>query len=201
MTTPEQTRFVEMLKTLADENRLRLLQFSYEEERTVGELAERVGLSESTTSHHLSRLHKMQLVSLRTDGNRRYYRGNNAGLIQFKQWARTIEKMPVRNEPPPSDNRWIAELGWPDADQQILIDHTYNGQITRLPVRKRDKLNVILRWLATLFEPNVEYTEREVNDALKDVYEADYVSLRRDMVDLGYLRRERGGGNYWLAPE
>jgi hypothetical protein len=35
---------------------------------------------------------------------------------------------------------------------------------------------------------------------LKSVYEADFVSLRRDLVDFGYLRRERGGGKYWRTP-
>ena len=27
------------------------------------------------------------------------------------------------------------------------------------------------------------------------------LGLRRDLVDFGYLRRERGGGKYWLAPD
>jgi hypothetical protein len=40
-----------------------------------------------------------------------------------------------------------------------------------------------------------------VNAILKSVYEPDFVSLRRDLVDFGYLRRERGGGKYWLATE
>jgi hypothetical protein len=35
---------------------------------------------------------------------------------------------------------------------------------------------------------------------LKAVYEIGFVTLRRDLVDFGYLRRERGGGKYWLTP-
>ncbi|MBZ0305914.1 MAG: DUF2087 domain-containing protein [Anaerolineae bacterium] len=59
---------------------------------------------------------------------------------------------------------------------------------------------VILRWLATLFEADKLYTEPEINAILKAVYESDHVTLRRELVDYGYLRRERGGGKYWLAP-
>jgi hypothetical protein len=60
---------------------------------------------------------------------------------------------------------------------------------------------VILRYLATLFEAGRTYTEAEVNTILKSVYEPDYVGLRRDLVDFRYLRRERSGSSYWLAPD
>jgi hypothetical protein len=72
--------------------------------------------------------------------------------------------------------------------------------MTHLPA-KRKKLLVILRWLASLFQADRLYSEAEVNAVLKAVYEEDYVSLRRELVDYGYLRRERGGGKYWLAPD
>ena len=58
-----------------------------------------------------------------------------------------------------------------------------------------------LRWLATKFQAGVKYTEREVNAIIQTVYPADHATLRRDLVDFGFLRRERGGGEYWLAPE
>ena len=37
-----------------------------------------------------------------------------------------------------------------------------------------------------------------MNAVLKTVYAEDYVSLRRDLVDFGYLRRDRAGGKYML---
>jgi hypothetical protein len=66
-------------------------------------------------------------------------------------------------------------------------------------MRQKKKL-VILRWLATKFQPDVLYSEREVNAIITQAHE-DFATLRRDMVDFGFLRRERGGGKYWLAPE
>lgn len=190
---------LEMLKALADESRLALLRLLHEREHTVGDLAGRVDLSEPTVSHHLAKLREASLVTLRMAGNQRFYRINQSGLDKFKRLVSEIEKTPPVPEAVQSDDQWIAALGWDAADQQALRDHTENGQLTRLP-SKQKKLIVVLRWLATLFKPDTLYTEPEVNAILKAVYPEDHVSLRRDLVDFGYLRRERGGGKYWLTP-
>jgi hypothetical protein len=196
----EQSYLIELLKTLADESRLALLQAAHEGEYTVGELSEQVGLSESTVSHHLSKLHSMQLLTLRMDGSKRFYRANPKGLLKFKELVSRIEEKPIREERAESENAWIDALEWEESDKQVLREHTFDGKLTRLPVRQLKKLNVILRWLVSLFEADRLYNEKEVNTILKDVYAEDFASLRRELVDFGYLRRERGGGQYWLAP-
>lgn len=185
-----------MLKALADESRLTLLRLLNKQEYSVGELAQQVNLGEPTVSHHLARLREVGFVTLRMAGNQRFYRINESGLAKFKRLAAAIEQIPPVSEPVLPDDRWIDELGWSETDRQVLRDHTSGGQITHLP-SKQKKLLVILRWLATLFEPDRLYSEAEVNSILRAVYEEDYVSLRRDLVDLGFLRRERGGGKYW----
>lgn len=189
---------LDMLKALADDSRLTLLRLMSEKEQAVGDLAARVGLSEPTVSHHLARLRGAGLVTLRMAGNQRFYRINESGLAKFKQLVAHVEQLPPQPEPVVSDDGWIDALGWGAEEQQILRDHLTNHKLTHVP-GKRKKLLVILRWLATLFEPDKLYTEPEVNAILKEVYAHDYVSLRRDLVDFGYLRRERGGGKYWLA--
>ena len=188
-----------MLKALADESRLALLRLLSAGERTVGDLSRQVNLGEPTVSHHLSRLRQAGLVTLRMAGNQRFYRVNGTGLAEFKQLASALEQTPAVPEPVVSDGQWISALGWSLADQQVLRQHTLGRQLTHLPA-KQNKMLVILRWLATLFEPDRLYTEADINSVLKAVYAEDYVSLRRDLVDLGFLRRERGGGKYWLGP-
>ena len=194
-----QEQILFMLKALADESRLRLLQLLYPGESTVGNLAQSVGLSEPTVSHHLTRLREAGLVTLRTAGTQRFYCINNTGLTKFKKLAGEIEKLPAALKPEASDDRWIDALGFDAADQQVLRGHTSNAKLVRLPAQQK-KFLVILRWLATLFQADRLYSESEVNDILKAVYAEDYVSLRRGLVDFGYLRRERGGGKYWLSP-
>jgi len=188
-----------MLKALADDSRLTLLQLLNLGERSVGDLAEQVNLGEPTVSHHLARLREVGLVNLRMAGNQRFYRVNASGLALFKLLAAEIEQTQPLPEPVDSDDGWIAALGWSAEDQQVLREHTRDKKLIRIPAKLKKAL-VIIRWLSTLFEPERFYSEAEVNAVLKAVYAEDYVSLRRDLVDLGYLRRERGGGKYWLAP-
>ncbi len=188
-----------LLKALADESRISLLRLLNQQENTVGDLAKQVDLGEPTVSHHLSRLREAGLVTLRAAGNQRFYRVNPNGLARFKRLAADIEQTPVMPEIILSDERWIDELDWPEEERRILRKHTQNGRLTHLPSGQKNTA-VVLQWLATLFEADVYYTEKEVNEFLKSVYEDDFVSLRRDLIDFGYLRRERGGGKYWLAP-
>ncbi len=200
MENQQQSPLLETLKAVADSSRLTILRLLNQSEYTVGDLAREVNLGEPTVSHHLSKLREAGLVTLRMAGNQRFYRINASGLAHFKQAVEQIEQLPARPEPVNADEAWITALGWSAEDQQVLREYTRAGQITHLP-SKQKKLLVLLRWLATRFEPERLYTEAEVNTQLKRVYESDFVSLRRDLVDLGYLRRERGGGKYWLAPE
>lgn len=196
METRKQYNILDILKALADESRLALLRLLNEKEQTVGELARQVGLGDPTVSHHLARLRQAGLVTLRMAGNQRFYRINEAGLAAFKKLAAEIEQAAQAPEAPEQDEDWIAELGWDAADQKVLRDYTRGGVLTRLP-SKQKKLNAVLRWLSTLFAPDRLYSEADVNEILKSKYEQDFVSLRRDLVDLGYLRREKGGGTYW----
>ena len=189
---------LETLKVLGDESRLKILRLVTEREHSVGELAEKLGLGEPTISHHLARLREVYLVNIRTAGTARYYRLNEGMLKNFKEIFATIEKPVVEKETKMDDKEWISALGFSAEDQQVLRDYTYAGMLKQLPA-KRGKTMVILRWLATRFEAGRLYTEAEVNEVIKGVYEKDYVSLRRDMIDMGYLHREPGGGKYWLG--
>lgn len=61
------------LRSLANERRLLILCNLLAGERTVGELAEPVGLGQSALSQHLARLRHESLVQCRRDGQHVYY--------------------------------------------------------------------------------------------------------------------------------
>jgi len=150
-------------------------------------------------SHHVSKLHGAGLLRLRMEGNQRFYSINEKRLATLKAYVNGIEKLPTRAEKVKSDTAWIEALEWNEADKKVLRDYTMNGKLTQVPV-KTAKFIVVLRWLATKFQPGTHYTEKQVNTILTEVHE-DYATLRRSLVDYGYMRRERGGGDYWLTPE
>lgn len=190
-------RLRDILKTLADDNRLQIFRLVNAREHTVSELADEVSLSDATVSHHLARLREVGLVTLRMAGNQHFYSVHSTGLGHFKRLVAEIEQMPPPYEPTYSDDSWIDALEWAsDEDKAVLREHTHNGTLTRLP-RQQKRLMPILRWLARLFELDRLYSEKEVNTILKGAYAHDYVSLRRDLVDFKYLRREANGKTYW----
>lgn len=187
-----------LIKSLADESRIAIIRLLAQQEVAVGDLAKQVDLGEPTVSHHLSKLREVGLVTVRTVGNQRFYRLNESGLQHFKMLIADLEKSPDQAPLVLSDNQWIEDLPWDDADKAILQEYTLNRKLTHLP-SKQKKLMIILCWLVSLFEKDRLYSEPEVNNILKEVYEEDFVSLRRDLIDFGFLRRERGGSKYWKA--
>src|SRR5690606_12419263 len=64
----------ELLAAMANPKRLLILCLLLEEELSVGELAERVGLAQSPLSQHLARLRALRLVAARRDGQSIRYR-------------------------------------------------------------------------------------------------------------------------------
>ena len=188
----------QFFKTMGDENRLKMVNLLGEQSRNVGELAVLLDLKEPTVSHHLAKLREMGLVNLRAAGNERHYRLNDPALKRMKQMVQQMDHIDL-SATPADDQSWIDALDLDEFDRKVLKDYVVGGKIEQLP-SKQKKLLAILRWLALAFEEGVMYTEREVN-AILTRYHPDYASLRRDLVDFGFLRRERGGGQYWLTPE
>ena len=62
---------------------------------------------------------------------------------------------------------------------------------------KEKKKYVLLTYIIKLFKKGVKYTEKEVNEILKPVYE-DYVIIRRYLVDYQFLDRLDNGKAYWV---
>lgn len=197
MTAAEKEHLLIMLKVLGDDSRLKLVRLLNEREYNVGELAAAIELSEPTVSHHLSKLHSAGLVQLRMAGNQRFYRLNRSGLEKFRKLVSTLEQTPAPPEFVASDDSWIDALGWEAENAQVLRQHTRNGQLVRIPTKLK-QTKIILRWLATLFEPDKLYSEKEVNEVIKSVHKEDFVTLRRELIDFGWLRRAKDGTQYWV---
>jgi hypothetical protein len=63
-----------MLKLLANANRLMILCHLVKGEKSVGELVDLVGLSQSALSQHLSKMRSQQLIEANKKGQMVYYR-------------------------------------------------------------------------------------------------------------------------------
>lgn len=71
-----------------------------------------------------------------------------------------------------------------------------DGQLKTFDLKLKSRL-VVLREIAKRFGAQRIYHEKEVNEILKAVY-ADYVTLRRQMIEYGFMDRKSDGSEYWL---
>ncbi len=71
------------------------------------------------------------------------------------------------------------------------------GRVVVWPAKKTLRLR-LLEYLASFFEIERIYSEKEVNHLLlQQLTASDYATIRRDLCDLRYLQRERNGSRYW----
>jgi hypothetical protein len=77
-----------------------------------------------------------------------------------------------------------------DSRELTLETFMPGGKLVAFP-KKNDQMVVILNEMAERFEAGKQYTEKEVNVILEDINE-DYCTLRRCLVDYGYLSRSAG---------
>lgn len=75
-----------VFEVLAEENRRRILDLLVDEERPVGDLVQRLALSQPAVSKHLKVLRDAGLVEARTDAQRRVYRVRTEPLRELDDW-------------------------------------------------------------------------------------------------------------------
>ena len=188
-TMDESTHFNELLeffKTLADANRLKIVGLLAQESMSVEHLAKVLKLHPSTVSHHLARLSNAGMVSARAQGYYSIYHLETKNLESMAQRLLAKESLPLAS----------SEVDIDTYDQKVL--HNYilpDGRLKSFPTQQK-KLEAVLRHVVKAFEPDVRYSEKQVNEILSRFNE-DTARLRRNLVDFGLMDRQGGGGAYW----
>jgi hypothetical protein len=76
-----------------------------------------------------------------------------------------------------------------------------DGRLTQWPTRLKIQ-RMAAAMLAKRFEPQRQYSEKDVNVLLMDGHTfADWALLRRVLCDWRFLDRERDGSRYWLRAD
>ena len=77
-----------------------------------------------------------------------------------------------------------------DADHKLI----------QFPAKRKMKLQALF-YLASKFDKEKVYTEKEVNDLLNQWHTfGDPATLRRELYNHMFLNREPSGASYWLEP-
>lgn len=179
---------VTFFKALADSNRLKIVGLLAEKSYSVEELAELLQLKASTVSHHLSRLSEAGLVRARSES---YYNIYQLDRSVLDEKARTMFSQDELSSV-------AAEVDAGAYDKKVIKDYTRrDGSLKTLP-SQRKKLEAILRYVVKAFDEGRRYSEKQVNQILARYHE-DTATLRRELVGIGLMQREGGGGEYWRA--
>ena len=88
----------------------------------------------------------------------------------------------------------------PEEEEKILKNVFHSLEPLKLKVlsSKAKKKEVIYKKIAGQFEKDKKYTEQDVNGTLKQIYPEDFSSLRRGLIEMGYMDRKSDGSEYWL---
>ncbi len=165
-------RFAMLFKALADPARLRILGCLAERPYAGHELAAQLSLTPPTISHHMRKLTDAGLVTATSEAQSRIYT------------LRTDELRELASTAGPAHET-------EDGEEARTLRAFFDGdRLKQIPAQRKKRV-IILRHLLTRFRPGQEYSEQEVSDMLKVAHE-DFATLRRELVDYGFMNRDRG---------
>jgi hypothetical protein len=123
------------------------------------------------------------IVLAEADAQRQIYRLNADLLLASRKTPLT---------PPSADATAYAGDDSEDAGFRAkVVRDFFDGERLRQIPAQRKKRVIVLQHLLQRFDPAQTYSEREVNDRLRPAND-DVATLRRELVDYGFMERERG---------
>lgn len=79
-------------------------------------------------------------------------------------------------------------------NEELFQKYFQDGKLRQIPKKNKGKQE-LFRFFAEQFDDAKVYTEKEINEKLKNFYD-DFAILRRYLVDYGYLLRDQYGKEY-----
>ena len=171
---------LDLLRLLLDPLRLAVIGDVVACPRTSSGLAQRHGVSSEEVLRALAPLVQAGLVTA-ADGT------YHLDVAAWRALARTLP----RSTPPTAR----VAFGMTAEEAEVLARFFHGDRLSELPAQRHKRL-VVLERLALEFEPGVRYRELEVNSLLRRFHD-DHATLRRALVDEGFL--DRAAGEYWRS--
>lgn len=167
---------VSLFKVLAHEGRIRVAAAIIPQPGSVADVAAELGMSKREAAEHLGTLAQAGLAVPDNAGGVTVYSFSRRPLVDV---LRTLGEHSLG----PDLAGDVDEF-----DRRVLTTFLVDGKLTSIPVQQK-KRDAVLRFLAERFESERMYDEREINAVLRE-YHPDVASLRRYLVDGGFLQRQ-----------
>ena len=174
---------LELLKLLADETRLEILNMLLKEDSYVEKIACELSLTPATICYHLKKMEAAGVV--------------NCARSQFYiiySLNRQIFDKPLYELIKKDEKIVDTEEKY---KKEVISNFFKYGKLTQLPTQRK-KREIVLAEIAKQFEFGRKYDEKEVNQIIH-IYHEDHCFIRREMIACGIMAREKE--TYWLIKE
>jgi hypothetical protein len=163
-------------KLLSDTNRLQMIALLIERCVSKGEFAEELNLHPTTIAFHIRKLLQENWIELTSS---KYCLKKNILTDCMQQEIKDAFHL-LKEE---SANKQFV--------QKVLTSFfTSDGKLKNIPAQRKKRL-IVLKEIANSFEIKRVYTEKEVNEILREFYE-DVCTLRREFIMNKLFTRENG---------
>jgi rhodanese-related sulfurtransferase/DNA-binding HxlR family transcriptional regulator len=135
------TQFARVGKALSSANRLELLEFIAQGERTVDVLATVAGLSVANTSQHLQQLRQTGLVTARKEGLHVYYRLAGDDVLVLLSNLRQVAEQHLADVDRLVNSFLTVKDSLEPIPAKELLQRVRDGLVTVLDVRPREEYN------------------------------------------------------------
>ncbi|HEY8135381.1 MAG TPA: metalloregulator ArsR/SmtB family transcription factor [Candidatus Limnocylindrales bacterium] len=176
------------LKALSDASRLRIVGLLADGRRmAVEQLAAALKVTPATVVHHLRKLREAGLVESHP---RPPYMDYSLRLGRLSEIGASLHRIAREQTGAAEVDPTLPDWATP-ADAKVLRAFFDGERLTSIPVQHSKRLVVLRRLAETIFEKKRKYPEKEVNQLLA-VRHPDAASLRRYLVDEGFMARKQG---------
>lgn len=171
---------LEILKTLADETRIEILNLLLREDSYVEKLAFELSLTPATVCYHLKKMEAAGMVNC-----------SRSQFYMIYSLNRKIFDLPIYE---------LIKKDTVTADmeekyqKEVLSRFFKYGKLMQLPTQRK-KREIVLREIARQFSTERKYDEKEVNEIIH-LFHEDHCTIRREMIAFGIMAREKE--TYWL---
>ncbi len=165
---------LELLKLLADETRLEILNILLKEDSYVEKIACELSLTPATICYHLKKMESAGVVNCSRSQFYIIYSLNRE--IFDKPLFELIKK---DEEIVDTEEKYKKEV----------ISHFFKyGRLTQIPTQRK-KREIVLAEILEQFDFDREYPEKEVNEIILRYHE-DFCTIRREMIAFGMMTRD-----------
>ena len=165
---------LELLKLLADETRLEILNILLKEDSYVEKIACELSLSPATICYHLKKMESAGVV--------------NCSRSQFYiiySLNREIFNKPLFELIKKDEQIVDTEEKY---KKEVISNFFKYGRLTHIPTQRK-KREIVLAEILEQFDFDREYPEKEVNEIILRYHE-DFCTIRREMIAFGMMTRD-----------